>query len=62
MRLLDFYIIWRGDMLFATVVPIAYFLLYLKKTSDICLFEICNGICDMFVLGNIRLYFFLFIL
>lgn len=33
-----------------------------KQTSDICLFEICNGICDMFVLGNIRLYFFLFIL
>ena len=31
MRLLDFYIIWRGDMLFATVVPIAYFLLYLKN-------------------------------
>lgn len=29
-----------------------------KQTSDICLFEICNGICDMFVLGNIRLYFF----
>ena len=31
MSLLDFYIIWRGDMLFATVVPIAYFLLYLKN-------------------------------
>ena len=29
-----------------------------KQTSDICLFEICNGICNMFVLGNIRLYFF----
>ena len=38
MRLLDFYIIWRGDMLFATVVPIAYFLLYLKNKQVTCVF------------------------
>lgn len=31
MRLLDFYIFWRGDMLFATVIPLAYFFLYFEN-------------------------------
>lgn len=31
MNLWDFHIICRGDMLFATVLPIAYFLLYFKN-------------------------------
>lgn len=38
MNLLDFHIIWRGDMLFATVLPIAYLLLYIKNRQKTFVF------------------------
>ena len=38
MNLLDFHIICRGDMLFATVVPIAYLLLYFKNRQKTFVF------------------------
>lgn len=38
MNLLDFHIFCRGDMLFATVVPIAYLLLYFRNRQKTFVF------------------------